>query len=69
MYSSKIKETILKKAYNEIFNDKIITYSQSKIVHRDTHNSTYAKEGMYYNNLKNMLANGIIKCTREMCKG
>ena len=60
--------SIEKRAYTEIFNDKIVTYSYSKVVRQDLDNSIYTLEKLYYDNLKDILNNEIIMCIREICK-
>lgn len=67
-YIHTLKKTVNKSTYTEILNDKIITYSILKVVRRNVSNIIYAKEEMYYDNLKNILNNEIIICIRKICK-
>ena len=67
-YIHTLKKTVNNSTYTEIFNDNIITYSISKVVRRIVINIIYTKKEMYYDNLKDMLNNEIIKCIREICK-
>ena len=60
--------SIEKRAYTEIFNDKIVTYSYSKVARQDLDNSIYTFEKLYYDNLKDILNNEIIMCIGEICK-
>ena len=68
VYNPHTKKAIDKRACTEISNDKIITYSQSKVVCREIANKIYTKEELYYDNLRDILNNEIIMCIREICK-
>ena len=68
VYNTHTEKTVDKRAYTEISNDKIITYSQSKIICRVIANKIYIKEELYYDNLRDILNNEIIMCIREIWK-
>ena len=68
IYNPHTKKSVDKRACTEISNDKIITYSQSKVVCRDIATKIYTKEELCYDNLRDVLNNEIIICIREICK-
>ena len=43
-YKQRMKKTIDKKSYAEIFNDKLLTYSISNVTYRRNSNTIYTKE-------------------------
>ena len=68
VYNTKTEKTIDKRAYNEISNGKLITYSQSKVLCNEIADKIYTKEELYYDNLRDILNNEIIMCIRKIYK-
>ena len=68
VYNAKTEKTIDKRAYTEISYDKIITYSQSKVICSEISDKIYTKEELYYDNLRDILNSEIIMCISKICK-
>ena len=67
-YSKNNCKIHLKMSYTEITNVKIITYLISEVILRKGNNTIFTKEGMYYNDLRDISNNEIINCIGASCK-
>ena len=66
-YKRRMKKTIDKKSYTEIFNDKLLTYSISNVTYRRNSNTIYTKEEMNCGNLKAIINKEIVYCIKKLC--
>ena len=65
-YKQRMKKTINKKSYTEIFNDNLLTYLISNVTYRRNSNTIYTKEEMNCGSLKAIINKEIVYCIKKL---